>query len=214
MEHQAPAEAPAACPRCGQVAGSCICDTIVPIDNRIGVVILQHPRERNRPLGTARLAALHFRNAVLKIGLSWPSLGRVLGRDADPHRFAILYLGSARAAQLAPGRDVVVLNRKGEPERDQETLLREIEGVVLLDGNWSEAKALWWRNPWMLKCRRVILRAPRPSRYGTLRRAPRRDELSTIEAAALLVSRLEERPEIETALIASFERLLAQRARR
>src|ERR1700722_539361 len=116
MEHQAPAEAPAACPRCGQVAGSCICDTIVPIDNRIGVVILQHPRERNRPLGTARLAALHFRNAVLKIGLSWPSLGRVLGRDADPHRFAILYLGSARAAQLAPGRDVVVLNRKGEPE--------------------------------------------------------------------------------------------------
>jgi DTW domain-containing protein YfiP len=213
MEHQAPAEAPAACPRCGQVAGSCICDTIAPIDNRIELVILQHPREQSRPLGTARLAALHFRKATLKIGLSWPSLGRVLGGDADPHRFAILYLGSARVAQLAPGRDVVVLNRKGEPERDQDAILRDIEGVVLLDGNWSEAKALWWRNPWMLKCRRVILRAPRASRYGSLRRAPRRDELSTIEAAAMLVSRLEGRPEIETALIASFERLLARNAR-
>jgi DTW domain-containing protein YfiP len=82
--------------------------------------------------------------------------------------------------------------------------------VVLLDGNWSQAKALWWRNPWMLKCRRVILGPRLPSRYGKLRREPRRDGLSTIEAAAMLVSRLEARPEIEAALNASFERLLAR----
>jgi DTW domain-containing protein len=182
----------------------------VPIDNRISVLILQHPQEQDRALGTARLTALHFRNAALKVGLSWPSLGKILGRPADPHRFAILYLGSAKAAQLAPDRDIVVLSRKGEPERDQEALLRDIEGVVLLDGNWSQAKALWWRNPWMLKCRRVILGPRLPSRYGKLRREPRRDGLSTIEAAAMLVSRLEARPEIEAALIASFERLLAR----
>jgi len=80
----------------------------------------------------------------------------------------------------------------------------------LLDGNWSQAKALWWRNAWMLKCRRVILGPARPSRYGQLRREPRRDGLSTIEAAAMLVSRLEHKPEIETALMASFEKLLAR----
>jgi DTW domain-containing protein YfiP len=87
--------------------------------------------------------------------------------------------------------------------------VRDIEGIVLLDGNWSQAKALWWRNAWMLKCRRVILGPSRPSRYGQLRREPRRDGLSTIEAAAMLVSRLENRPDIEAALIASFEKLLA-----
>ena len=210
MEHEPSREAAACCPRCGKPAELCICDTIVPIDNRVSVLILQHPQEQDRALGTARLTALHFRNAVLKIGLSWPSLGKILGRPADPHRFAILYLGSAKAAQLAPDRDIVVLNRKGEPERDQEALLHDIEGVVLLDGNWSQAKALWWRNPWMLKCRRVILGPRLPSRYGKLRREPRRDGLSTIEAAAMLVSRLEARPEIEAALIASFERLLAR----
>ncbi len=185
-------------------------DNVVPFDNRIQVLILQHPQEQDRALGTARLTARHFRNAVLKIGLSWPSLSRILGRPADPQRWAVLYLGSARAAALAPGREVVLLNRKGEPEPNQDVLLGNIEGIVLLDGNWSQAKALWWRNAWMLKCRRIILGPAQPSRYGRLRREPRPDGLSTIEAAAMLVSRLENRPEIEAALTASFEKMLAR----
>ncbi len=184
-------------------------DTIVPFDTHIHVLILQHPQEQDRELGTARLTIRHFRRATLKVGLSWPSLAKILGRSVDPQRWAVLYLGSAKAARLAPGREVVLLNRKGEPEPHQDSRLRDIEGVVLLDGNWSQAKALWWRNAWMLKCRRVILRPPRPSRYGQLRREPRPDGLSTIEAAAMLLSRLEERPEIEAALMASFEKLLS-----
>jgi DTW domain-containing protein len=183
-------------------------DDIVPFDTRLQVLILQHPQEQDRALGTAGLTVRHFRYAALKVGLSWPSLSRILGRQADPSRWAVLYLGSAKAASIAPGSEVVLLNRKGEAEPNQDALLRGIEGVVLLDGNWSQAKALWWRNAWMLKCRRVILGPSRPSRYGRLRREPRRDGLSTIEAAALLVSRLEKRPEIETALMASFEKLL------
>jgi DTW domain-containing protein YfiP len=193
----------------GAVPDTAVSGTIAPVDTRIQVVVLQHPQERDRALGTAGLTVRHFRNAVLKVGLSWPSLSKIVGRQVDPHRWAVLYLGSAKAAAKAPGREIVVLDRKGEPEASQDALLRNIEGVVLLDGNWSQAKALWWRNAWMLKCRRVILGPSRPSRYGQLRREPRRDSLSTIEAAALLVSRLENRPEIETALMASFEKLLA-----
>ena len=49
-----------------------------------------------------------------------------------------------------------------------------------------------------------------PSRYGELRREPRGDGLSTIEAAAMLLAQLERKPEIETALHATFERLLAR----
>jgi DTW domain-containing protein YfiP len=198
------------CPRCHKPAALCVCDTVTPIDNRVFLLVLQHPQEKDRELGTARLAALHFRHALIKTGLSWPSLSKILGRDADPHRWAVLYLGSARAATLVPGREIVALDRKGEPERNQDGILRNIEGVVLLDGSWSQAKALWWRNPWMLKCRRVILAPPRPSRYGRLRREPRRDGLSTIKDAAMLISRLEGRSEIEAALNASFERLLAR----
>jgi DTW domain-containing protein len=186
-----------------------VADTIAPFDTRLQILILQHPQEQDHALGTAALTVRHFRRAALKVGLSWPSLSKILGRQADPHRWAVLYLGSAKAAAIAPGREVVLLNRKGQAELDQDGLLHDVEGVVLLDGSWSQAKALWWRNAWLLKCRRVILGPPRPSRYGRLRREPRRDGLSTIEAAALLVSRLEKRPEIETALMASFEKLVA-----
>jgi hypothetical protein len=196
------------CARCGKPPTLCICGGITPIDNRVSVLILQHPQEQDRELGTARLTALHFANAALKVGLSWPSLSKLVGRPVDPRRWAVLYLGSSKAATLVPGREVVVVNRKGEAVADQEAVLRDIEGVVLLDGTWSQAKTLWWRNGWMLKCRRVVLGPQRPSRYGRLRREPRPDGLSSLEAAAMLLSRLERRPEIETALHASFARLL------
>jgi tRNA-uridine aminocarboxypropyltransferase len=199
------------CPSCQKPLPLCICDSITPIDNRISLLILQHPQEQDRALGTARLTALHFKNAVVRIGLSWPSLSKALGRPvADPSRWAVLYLGSAKVADLDAKSGIVAINRKGEIEDNQRAVLKDIEGIVLLDGTWSQAKALWWRNAWMLKCQRVILGPSRPSRYGQLRREPRRDGLSTIEAAAMLLSNLEKRPDIADTLHASFERMLAR----
>jgi len=207
----AAAEVTPDCPRCLKPLPLCICDSVTPIDNRISLLILQHPQEQDRALGTARLTALHFKNTVVTIGLSWPSLSKALGRQvADPSRWAVLYLGSAKVADLETDRDIVAINRKSEIEDNQRAILKDIEGVVLLDGTWSQAKALWWRNAWMLKCQRVILGPSRPSRYGQLRREPRRDGLSTIEAAAMLLASLEKRPDIAETLHASFERMLAR----
>jgi hypothetical protein len=147
----------------------------------------------------------------VRVGLSWPSLSRALGRPvADPSRWAVLYLGSAWPAGFEGAGDIIALNRKGEIADNQRAILSRIEGVVLLDGTWSQAKALWWRNPWMLKCQRVILNPSRPSRYGRLRREPRREGLSTIEAAAMLMAGLEKRPDITDALDAAFKRMLAR----
>ena len=205
------AEPVADCEHCQKPLPLCICDSITPIENRISILILQHPQEQDRALGTARLAALHFNDAVVKVGLSWPSLSKALGRPVhDPSRWAVLYLGSAKVAELDTDRAIVALNRKGGLEEHQRALLGEIEGVVLLDGTWSQAKALWWRNAWMLKCQRVILGPAQPSRYGELRREPRRDGLSTIEAAAMLLAGLEKRPDIAETLNGSFERMLAR----
>lgn len=206
----AEAAAPTAdCLRCLKPLPLCICDAITPIENRISLLILQHPQEQDRALGTARVTALQLKNTVLKIGLSWPSLSKALGRSiADPSRWAVLYLGSARLSDLDTKSDIVAIDRKGEIEDNQRGILKAIEGVVVLDGTWSQAKALWWRNAWMLKCQRVILGPAQPSRYGKLRREPRRDGLSTIEAAAMLVSALEKRPEIAETLHASFEHML------
>ncbi|WOH62938.1 tRNA-uridine aminocarboxypropyltransferase [Bradyrhizobium sp. BWA-3-5] len=204
-------EAIADCPHCGKPLPLCICDSVTPIESRISLLILVHPQEQDKALGTARLTAMHFKNAVVKIGLSWPSLSKALGRRVDdPSRWAVLYLGSAKASDLDTDAEIVAIDRKGEVEPHQRAILEDIEGVVLLDGTWSQAKALWWRNAWMLKCQRVILGPKRPSRYGQLRREPRRDGLSTIEAAGLLLAGLEKRPKIAETLNASFERMLAR----
>ena len=208
---QGSGEAIAECPHCQKPTPLCICDSVTPIDNRVALLILQHPQEQDRALGTARLTAQHFKGAVVKVGLSWPSLSKALGRPvADASRWAVLYLGSAKVADLDTEREVVAIDRKGAIETDQRGILGDIEGVVLLDGTWSQAKALWWRNAWMLKCQRVLLGPKRPSRYGELRREPRQDGLSTIEAAGMLLAALEKRPDIADTLDASFERMLAR----
>jgi DTW domain-containing protein len=199
------------CPRCQKPQPLCICDSVTPVESRIKLLILQHPQEQDRALGSARLAAQHFRDAVVRVGLSWPGLAKALGRPvADPARWAILYLGSVKAADLDPDSEVIALTRKGEVADGQRAILKSVEGIILLDGTWSQAKALWWRNPWMLKCQRVILGPRQRSRYGHLRREPRRDGLSTIEAAGMLLGALEQRPDIAATLNASFERMLAR----
>ncbi|MCE3256855.1 MAG: hypothetical protein K0Q64_938 [Nitrobacter vulgaris] len=199
------------CQSCHKLAVLCVCDSIKPIKIRTSLLLLQHPQEQDKALGTARLTALHFQDAVLKIGLSWPSLSRALGRRVhDPSRWAVLYLGSARVDRANTDRAIVAINRNGQTETDQRAALADIEGVVLLDGTWSQAKALWWRNPWMLKCQRVVLSPGWTSRYGKLRREPRRDGLATIEAAAIMLAHLEGRPDIETTLLASFDGMLTK----
>jgi DTW domain-containing protein YfiP len=196
------------CARCLQPEIICVCRDMAPIAHRLGILILQHPQEQDHLLGTARLTAIAFPDAGLKIGLSWRSLAHALGRPAEPRRWAVLYLGSEKAETLAKGRELVLLDGKGAMLADQKAALAGTEGIVLLDGSWSQAKALWWRNAWMLKCRRLVLGPKHASRFGKLRREPRRDALSTLEAAALAVARLEGKPEIEETLGACFQTML------
>ncbi len=199
-----------ACPTCLKPAELCVCAGIEPFDSRLELIILQHPQEQDRELGSARLAIQHFRKGKLVVGLSWPNLAKLVGRHVEASRWGVLYLGPAKLSAEPAGREIGVLDRKGAPLPEQDSVLAGLEGIVLLDGSWSQAKALWWRNPWMLKMRRIVLNPARPSRYGRLRKEPRRDSVSTLEAAALVMARLENNPMIEAKLIAKFEAMLSR----
>jgi len=179
------------------------------IANRVFVLILQHPHEKREPLATAPAVVATLQHAKLVTGLSWPNLSRPLGRDADPRRWAALYLGSARPAALADRRELMLLGRDGQPIAEPAPILRGLDGIVLIDGTWSQAKTLWWRNPWLLKLHRLVLNPPRPARLGKLRREPRREALSTLEAAALALRHLESGPEAADALLAALGQIIA-----
>src|SRR5919108_3569923 len=115
------------CPHCGKPLPLCICDSVTPIESRLPLLILQHPQEQDRALGTARLTARHFKDAVVKIGLSWPSLSKALGRPVhDPSRWAVLYLGSAKASEFDSDAEIIAIDRKGEMEQGQRAILNAI----------------------------------------------------------------------------------------
>ena len=182
---------------------------VEPIDNRLFVLVLQHPQEKREVLATAAATCAALRQSALVVGLSWPNLSRALGRPADSTQWAALYLGSARPAAFGLEQEIVALDRAGKPPADQEAMLRGLEGVVLLDGSWSEAKTLWWRNPWLLRLRRLVLNPRHRSRFGRVRREPRREALSTLEAAALLLRHLDAGPAVEAALLDRLDRLIS-----
>ncbi|WP_439816414.1 tRNA-uridine aminocarboxypropyltransferase [Zavarzinia sp. CC-PAN008] len=166
---------------------------IVPVPTRLRVVVLQHPQEKREALATAPLIAQVLPQATIKVGLSWPSLKAVLEEDEDPYLWGVLYLGS-REDSTDLDAPLTLLDRHGERLSHQRATLGELQGIVALDGTWSQAKTLWWRNPWLLKLRRIVLNPPAPSAYGKVRREPRREALSTLEAVAMAISQIERRP--------------------
>ena len=178
-----------------------------PVDNRVAVLVLQHPQEQDRVLGTARLLCATLAQAKLTIGLSWRNLGHALGAPAEAKDWGVLYLGSAHAAKEKGA--LVALDRTGEPLPDQAAVRQGLKGIVALDGNWAQAKALWWRNPWLTRLRRFVVVPDSPSLYGDLRREARPDAVSTLEAVALALSVLEGDGTVREQLLVPFRAMLA-----
>jgi len=181
---------------------------IEAIKNSVRVIVLQHPQEPDKELGSAALLVRGLENAELKVGLSWRNLKSVAGEGALPSEWLVLYLG-------AKGKDfpeeVNFATTKGEPSLSP-TVVR---GILVLDGTWSQAKALWWRNSWLTKLKRVVLNPRQPSRYGRLRKEPRKDALSTIESAALALGGIDPRgEEIRSHLESGFQRMLDEYRKR
>lgn len=187
-----------------------MCEGLPKLQTQKHVLILQHPQEPDKLLGTARLAHLALPNSTLKIGLSWPNLRSALGREADPSRWAVLYLGSGikGVPMGTDGLELVSNNAEPLDTKSQAAALKSLEGIVILDGTWSQAKALWWRNPWLLKLRRAILNPKIHSQYGELRREPRSECLSTIETIAEALNAAGEPAETAVELRSAFSRLL------
>lgn len=196
------------CKTCEKPLNLCICSALAPVQNRVSVLILRHPQEQDRILGTARIAVLQLENAVLKTGLSWPNIAKIIGRTADLKRWGVLYLGTAKTSAPLPPRPLTIVNKKGEASPDQDEVLKTLEGIILLDGNWQQAKALWWHNSWLLKCRRLVLKPPRASLYGNLRKEPRAESVSTMEAAAYTLAVLDQDESLVDKILPPFQLLL------
>ena len=119
-------------------------------------------------LGTARLLTRSLADARVSVGLSWRNLRHAFEkpneqRPVDPRQWGVLYLGGGKVDDNArrlckdPPLPPIGLDRKGAPLADQAAALAGLQGLVALDGNWAQAKALWWRNAWLTRLRRLVV---------------------------------------------------------
>jgi DTW domain-containing protein YfiP len=177
-----------------------VCDRIVSLSTQRRVLILQHPQEQDAVLGSAQIVAASLPKAKIVVGLSWPNFAKALGEEGvDAKRWAVLFPDREAEGEQVTGRGGA-------------TPPSALEGIVVLDGTWSKAKTLWWRNPWLTKLNRLTLKPKQPSIYGHLRAEPKRDFVSTLESVAGALTLCGEAPEIEAGLLRVF-RTMVQRVR-
>jgi DTW domain-containing protein YfiP len=160
------------CMRCRRPTRACYCAHVPRIETKTRVVVVQHPRERDVPIGTARMATLCLPNSELHVTTSVGESRELARSLADPSRPAIL---------LSPGedaRDIV-----NDPPKTPVTL-------VVVDGTWSQAAKIIKRDPALRALPRYAFTPAAPSEYR-IRREPEETFVSTIEALALALAALE-----------------------
>jgi DTW domain-containing protein len=169
------------CYRCFRPLGSCLCAVIPSLDNRTPVLILQHPRERTHPFGTARLVALALRQSEVLVDHAG-----CLRRD--PSRLGSL-TGCGLLYPHARARDISSVPAAEQPRK-----------LIVIDGTWHHARALYRELPVLHELPHFTLPAGLRSAFE-LRRQPAEHCLSTLEAIVFALRALEpETPSIEELL--------------
>jgi DTW domain-containing protein YfiP len=184
----------ASCPGCARPVSVCLCADIVRVPTKTRVVILQHPRESDVPIGTARLAELALPNAERLVGVDFSESLRVRELLADTAAPPILLYPGEGARDLAL-----------EPPKGPVTL-------IVLDGTWWQSKKLLKKNAALARLPRYAFAPSEPSRYR-IRREPEAHCVSTIEAIAEALSYLERDRTRFRALLEPFDAMVEHQLR-
>ncbi|MBY7958030.1 DTW domain-containing protein [Vibrio fluvialis] len=162
------------CSECGKARKACICDAIVPLSSRVELIILQHPTEEHRPMGTSRILSLSLPNSRLLVGEDFrqhEELNRLLADENAQHFVLYPSEQSQSSAEF-------------EPEAGK--TLR----VILLDGTWKKAFKMWQVNTQLHALPSLHLPKDLTGNYR-IRKAPSDNALSTVEAGYHLLQSLQ-----------------------
>jgi DTW domain-containing protein YfiP len=167
----------------------CYCQHLAAIETSTRVVLLQHPRERDMAIGTARMAHLCLPGSELHIGVSFadsPALARALSDPARPA--ALLYPGPGAidVAECPPSHPIT---------------------LIVVDGTWWQTKKMIRVNPGIARLPRYAFRPPRPSEYR-IRKEPRDVCVSTIEALCHVLGAIEGDRQRFEALLVPFRAMI------
>ena len=171
------------CEQCLKAKVACICDWISPVPNQTRIVILQHPDETKKSLGTAKIAFLSLDNVELLVGVDF----------SNDLRFNALVSGFKRsAAVLYPSDTAINLN-----DWQRDSFL--VKTLIVLDGTWRNTREIMLSNKPLQDLVKVKLNPDKHSDYR-IRKAPMVESLSTVEAISLSLNILEPATRVESML--------------
>jgi len=174
------------CERCLKAASACICATIECIDNQHFLHILQDPSEEKNAIGTARILGLSLTRVKISVGVLF---------DAQLFDLDNSYLVFPDPVAIPAD---TLLETQPIDNNSQ---------FILLDGSWKKAYKLLMSNPFLQHLPKVSINTNKKSGYR-IRKSPREDGLSTVEAGYYLLSQLENNSEKFTPLLKSFTAMI------
>lgn len=174
------------CQRCRRPKTVCFCDRLTQIESQTHVVFIQHPLEARVPISTCRMAHLSLPNSELHVTLNPEEVPALVDALNEPG-----------TALLFPADDAT----------DVEALARRPKRLVVVDGTWDNAKKLFLRSPLLKALPRIGFVPPAPGNYR-IRKEPAEHCLSTIEAIAQVLEKLERAPGRFTPMLAAFDRMV------
>lgn len=161
------------CFRCFMRREACICSIVPTVKTQTEFLILRHVAEELKPSNTGRLAALAMPNVRI-ISCGGGERSGLLPAD--------------EALLKSPGTRLLWPDGTGaHPGRHE---LKPPRRVVVLDATWRQARKLFSRTPALQAMPVLVLPAPDLKRER-LREPHREDGMSTLEAVAAAVARLE-----------------------
>jgi len=190
------------CPRCLRPQHTCICSALpadAPLVTATRIVVLVHPKESQRALGTAPLLRLCLQHLIVKVADRFPE------PDADPPLHEAVHANGHRCMLVCPGPDAEVLR----PEKEPVAGAAGLRTLIFIDGRWPQAKTMVNRSPWLQALPRVVLCPTEQSGYF-FRKQPSEGCLSTLEAVAEALFALEgdQGATLKAALLAPFYRMV------
>jgi len=170
------AEPRAVCAQCRRPVVVCYCAHIVPMATRTKLVLVQHRRERDVPIGTLRMAELALPSASVFIGVN--------ELDADQGLRAAI--SGPDTYLLYPGKDAIDVTELAASRTPSDGPIT----IVVVDGTWWQAQSLVRKTRMLQALPQVRFTPPRPSDYR-IRKEPAEHCVSTIEAITHLLGALE-----------------------
>jgi DTW domain-containing protein YfiP len=172
------------CAGCGLAVALCLCDELPRLSIRTRVALIMHANEVPKSSNTGRLVLKMIAGAELRVR------GRPNERIPEPppgRRLALFPMPDARPLSAA------------DAQGDAPVLL-------VPDGNWTQARRMLIRDPWLKDAEIVRLSELPPSRYP-LRRNSRPGTACTLEALARALGILEGEA-VERALLDALDRFV------